>query len=473
METLLNALNAWNNLGIAVTTPLLLFVLSLIFRVPLGRALRAAVTYGVGFVGIFIVLDLLLGALSQVAELLIARTGLQLEILDVGWPVLAAVAFGVPTFATVFVGVLVMNIILFVLKYTKTLDIDFHNYYHWVVPATVVYFATDSLLAGTVVGLANGLITLKLADMTEKYVADWWDLPGVSIPHMSTVGWFPFCYLVDYVLDRIPGVNKIRIDVGSLQERLGVLGEPMLIGLIIGLVMGIAAGLPIADLLNVAMKLAGSLVLMPRMIGILMEGLVPIFQSARDWVLARFPGYDFRIGLDAAVQVGKAEVLVIGMLMVPVMVILALILPGNRVLPFADLAIMGFFTIWTVGVNRGNLFRALIIGVFIGAVMLYGSGFSAPFITRMGDAAGFVADTPGDYVSLEAGSIVGSQWLNIPLYYMTNAGMNPMLIAAASVVFALILIPIFQRIAALPRKAADLSDKERKELIAEGWNIVS
>jgi PTS system galactitol-specific IIC component len=356
-----------------------------------------------------------------------------------------------------------VNIILFVLKFTKTLDIDFHNYYHWVVPATVVYFATDSLLAGTIVGIANGVITLKLADMTEKYVADWWDLPGISIPHMSTVGWFPFCYLVDYVLDRIPGVNKIRIDVGSLQERLGVLGEPMLIGLIVGLALGIAAGLPIADLLNVAMKLAGSLVLMPRM----------IFQSARDWVVGRFPGYDFRIGLDAAVQVGKAEVLVIGMLMVPVMIILALILPGNRVLPFADLAIMGFFTIWTVGVNRGNLFRALIIGVMIGAVMLYGSGFSAPFITAMGDAAGFVADTPGDYVSLEAGSIVGSQWLNVPLYFMTQRGMNPMLIAAAAVVFALILIPLFQRIAALPRKAADLEEDERQQLIADGWNIVS
>jgi PTS system galactitol-specific IIC component len=473
MERLLSALNAWNNLGIAVTTPIILFVLSLVFRVKLGRALRAAVTYGVGFVGIFVVLDLLLGALSQVAEPLIARTGLQLEILDVGWPVLAAVAFAPPTYATVFVGVLVINIILFVLKFTKTLDIDFHNYYHWVIPATVVYFATDNLLAGSIVGIANGVITLKLADMTERYVDDWWDLPGVSIPHMSTVGWFPFCYLVDYVLDRIPGVNKIRIDVGALQERLGVLGEPMLIGLIIGLALAIGAGLPIADILNIGMQLAGSLVLMPRMIGILMEGLVPIFQSARDWVVARFPGYDFRIGLDAAVQVGKSEVLVIGMLMVPVMIILAVVLPGNRVLPFADLAIMGFFTIWTVGVNRGNLFRALIMGLLIGTVILYGSAFSAPFITAMGNAAGFVADTPGDYVSLEAGSIVGSQWLNMPLYYMTQRGMNPMLIAAAAVVFAVILIPIFQRIAALPRKAADLPEEERQQLIADGWNIVT
>ena len=133
---------------------------------------------------------------------------------------------------------------------------------------------------------------------------------------------------------------------------------------------------------------------------------------------------------------------------------------------------MGFFSIWTVGVNRGNLFRALIMGLFIGAVILYGSGFVAPFITAMGDAAGFEADTPGLYVSLEGGAITGSQWLNIPLFLMTSQGMNAMLIAAAAVVLALILIPVFERIAALPRKAADLSEDERQQLIADGWNIV-
>ncbi len=472
METLIAGINAFLELGVPVVTPAMLFVLSLIFRVPLGRAIRAAVTYGVGFVGIFLVLDLLLGALSGVAELLISRTGLQLEILDVGWPVLAAVAFGVPTFATVFLGVLAANLILFVLKYTKTLDIDFHNYYHWVVPATVVYFATDSLIAGTIVGVANAIITLKLADITEKYVDQWWDLPGVSIPHMSSVGWFPLAYLVDWVIDRIPGLNKIRIDVEDLQERLGVLGEPMLIGLILGVAMGLAAGMPIGAMLDTAMKLAASMILMPRMIGLLMEGLVPIFQAARDFFVKRFPGYDFRIGLDAAVLVGKSEVLVIGMLMVPVMVILALILPGNKVLPFADLAIMGFFTIWSVGVNRGNLFRALIIGTLTGVVILYGSAFVAPAITGMGDAAGFVADTPGLYVSLEGGAITGSQWLNIPLFAMVSRNMNAWLIAGASIVFMLILIPVFQRIAALPRKAADLDDAERQELIEAGWNIV-
>jgi len=467
MDQLIAYFNAFLDLGIYITTPIILFVLALIFRVPLGRATRAAITYGIGFVGIFVVLDLLLGALSNVASALVANTGLQLDILDVGWPVLAAVAFGVPTFVTVLIGVLVTNIIMFILKFTKTLDIDFHNYYHWVVPATMVYFTTNNLIVGTIVGVCSAIITLKIADWTEAYVADWWELPGISIPHMSTVGWYPVAYLIDFVIDRIPGVNRIRVDSGNMQERLGVLGEPMLVAFMLGLIMSIVARLPFADILTTAMQLAAALVLMPRMISILMEGLVPIFQSARDWVMARFPSYDFRIGLDAAVLVGKAEVLTIGILMTPIMVLLAIILPGNRVLPFADLAIMTFFMIWAVGVNRGNLFRALIIGTVISSVILYGSAIMAPTITGMGDAAGFVAETEGLYVSLEAGSIYGSQLLHAII--VAFLGMNAWVIAGIAIVGTAILLPLFRWITKLPRLGADLPEDERERLLELGY----
>jgi PTS system galactitol-specific IIC component len=468
-DAMIKALNAFLDLGVPIVTPLMLFALSLVFRVPLGRAVRSAVTYGVGFIGIFTVLNLLLGALSSVATKLIENTGLQLEVLDVGWPVLAAVAFGVPTFVTVFFGVLLTNLVMFAFKLTKTLDIDFHNYYHWVLPATVVYFATNNLAVATIVGIANAVITFKLADWTEKYVAEWWELPGISIPHMSTVGWFPFCYAVDWVIDRIPGIRKIRVDTGRLQERIGVLGEPMLIGLVIGLALGAVARLPIKDLLNTAMQLAAAMVLMPRMIALLMEGLVPIYQSARDWIMTRFPGYDFRIGLDAAVLVGKSEVLVTGMLMVPVTIALAVILPGNRVLPFADLALLPFFAIWTVGVNRGNIFRGIIIATGICVVLLYGAGFVAPTMTAMGQAAGFEAQTSGLYVSLEGGSITGSQFLNLAIFSMLN--MNPWLIALVAVVSVPVLLPIFKWVTTRPRKASDLSPEERAALVATGWEL--
>ncbi len=457
-QPLIDGLNYFLDLGVPIVTPILLFILSLIFRVPLGRAVRSAVTYGVGFVGIFTVLNLMLGALSSVSSQLIERAGLEMEVLDVGWPVLAAVAFGVPTFVTVFLGVLVTNLVMFSLKWTKTLDIDFHNYYHWVLPATVVYFASHNLLAATVVGVCNAIITLKLADWTAKDVEEWWELPGISTPHMSTVGWYPFCYAVDWVLDRIPGIKKVRVDTERLQERIGVLGEPMLIGLIIGLGMGIMARMPIKEILNTSMQLAAAMVLMPRMIALLMEGLVPIYQSARTWIMAHFPGYDFFVGLDAAVLVGKPEVLVTGMLMVPLTILLAVILPGNKVLPFADLALLPFFAIWTVGVNRGNIFRGVIISITICAVLLYGAGFVAPTMTAMGEAAGFEAQTSGLYVSLEGGSITGSQLINLVVFSMLKV--NAWLIALAAMASVAILLPLFRWITTRPRLASDLPPEE-------------
>lgn len=471
-QTLIDFLNKFLELGVPVIAPSLLFVLALMFRVPLSRALRAAITYGIGFVGIFMVLDMMLASIANASNLLVERTGLKLEIIDVGWPVDTAISFGVPPFATVFLGAIILNLVLFALKWTKTLDIDFHNYYQWVVIASVVYFATGNLVAATIVGLVNFVITLKIADWTARDIEEWWELPGVSIPHMNSMGWWPFALVINWVIDRIPGIKKIRIDVHNLQEKVGILGEPMVIGVIFGLVMGVAAGMPAGDVLNLAIKLGASMVLMPRMISLLMEGLVPIFQAARSFVLERFPGYDFYIGLDAAVLVGKSEVLVNGILMIPVILALAFLIPGNKVMPFADLSVMSFFCLAAVGVNRGNLFRGFLIGAIMCAMMLFGCSAIAPTITAMGQAAGFQTDVTGLYTTIEGGSLFGAQLINMPIFPIIQKNIaffsNGWAIAGMSVVLGAIALVLFKNLFAIKYTASDLTPERIEELYPMG-----
>ena len=43
-------------------------------------------------------------------------------------------------------------------------------------------------------------------------------------------------------MDRIPGVNKIDINIEKLQKKFGVFGEPILIGTVLGIVIGALAG---------------------------------------------------------------------------------------------------------------------------------------------------------------------------------------------------------------------------------------
>ena len=66
------------------------------------------------------------------------------------------------------------------------------------------------------------------------------------------------------------------------------------------------------------------------------------------------------IGLDAAVATGHPFVISLGLLAIPIILVEAVILPWNTVLPLADLAALPFYVICAVLPNKGNLFRGLI-----------------------------------------------------------------------------------------------------------------
>ncbi len=52
------------------------------------------------------------------------------------------------------------------------------------------------------------------------------------------------------------------------------------------------------------------------------------------------------------------------LIFIPLTILIA-VCEGNQVLPFGDLATIGFFVAMAVAVHRGNLFRTLISGVII------------------------------------------------------------------------------------------------------------
>lgn len=452
MDNVLKILNDFLALGPSIVIPVFLIILGIFLRMKFGRALRGAVLYGIGFVGILVILDLLLGSLGAAAQALVQRTGLHLQIIDVGWPVLAAVAFGVPTFATVFLAALIMNLVLFAVGLVKTLDIDFFNYYHFTLAATVVYFLTHDLIVATIVGIVIALLTLKVSDWSAPFVSKFWELPNVSTPTLPAVGWFPFSYLMNWIIDRIPGLNKVHIDSGNLQKRLGVLGEPMMLGLIVAIFLGIGAGYDIAKLADFAIKMAASMVLLPRMIGILMEGLTPFSQSASKWMQERFPGREVLIGLDAAVLVGKPEVLVTALICIPITILLALILPGNRVLPFADLATIPFYATFAVGASKGNIFRSIIILVFVMSAALYGAGFISPTLISMGNMAGFQTDITTTYTTIDAGMNITSFFGIAPIIFSLIGKVQSWVIGLASIVLGAIFLVLIRWVTHLPER---------------------
>ena len=62
----------------------------------------------------------------------------------------------------------------------------------------------------------------------------------------------------------------------------------MVIGLLLGAGIGALAGYGVGDIINIGISMAAVMILMPRMVKILMEGLMPVSESAREWLAKRF-----------------------------------------------------------------------------------------------------------------------------------------------------------------------------------------
>ncbi|WP_461207525.1 PTS galactitol transporter subunit IIC [Clostridium sp. DL1XJH146] len=394
METILNGimlvLQPLVDLGSTVMMPIVLTVLAVILGAKFGKALRAGLTVGVAFVGLNLVIGLLGGSLGPAVQQMVEKFGLSLTVIDVGWPAAAAIAFASKIGAIIIPIALLVNIIMIVTKTTQTANIDIWNFWHYAFTGAVVSFATGSMGYGILAAVLQTIITLVLADLTAPGVEEYCGLPGVSIPHAFSAAFVPIALVVNKILDYIPGINKINMDAEYIQKKFGVFGEPILVGTILGILIGVLAGYDVKGFLNLGITMGAVLVLIPRMSGLLMEGLIPISDAAAEFIDKKFKrNYKMYIGLDSAVGVGHPTTLAASLLLVPLSVLIAVILPGNQFLPFADLAVFPFVFVLILPITKGDLFRTLIVGIVITILGLWVATDLAPLITAAAVEANF------------------------------------------------------------------------------------
>lgn len=170
---------------------------------------------------------------------------------------------------------------------------------------------------------------------------------------------------IDDLINKIPGVRSINLTTEKLEEKLGAAGEPLIVGTVLGVVIGLLAGYLIGESLQLGVKMGSVMILMPMVVKLIMQGLLPIAEAARSIPQAKFKDSNYKIGLDPALLLGHPQVISASLIFVPLTVLLAALIPGNRVLPFGDLATIGFFVAIAVGVHKGNIFRTLFSGTAI------------------------------------------------------------------------------------------------------------
>lgn len=308
-----------------------------------------------------------------------------------GWPAAASVAYNTAVGAFIIPVCLGVNILLLLIKGTRTVNIDLWNYWHFAFIGGVVYFAIGSIAWGFFAAIICYIITLVVADVTApKFQSFYRDVDGISIPQPFCAGFVPFAWGINAVLDRIPGMSRLEIDAEGLKKKFGIAGEPLFLGIVVGIVIGclqfnswnaIVDNIP--KILMLGVKMGAVMELIPRVTVLFIEGLKPISEATRSMIARKFKGAEgLSIGMSPALVIGHPTTLVASIILIPVTLIIAVILPGNAFLPLASLAGMFYIFPLVLPYTKGSVLKTLVVGIVVLVLALYLVTWMAPDFTK-------------------------------------------------------------------------------------------
>ena len=377
--------------GAAVFVPLIMLIVGMVCKMKFSDAFVAALTLGIAFTGMNVLINFMTGAITPAAQGLAEATGISLPVTDVGWPALSAIAWAWPYGVLCFPLLIVINIIMLSLNLTNVLNVDLWNAWTKLCTCVITYYLCKTAGMAEGVAIALGFVAaaiqiiaeLKIGDAIQPTLQKVTGIPGVTVPHALMLS----CAVVlpiDKVLSKIPAIENNNIDAKWLRDKIGIFGENAVMGFIIGLLLGAVAYRDLQQALTLGIQAATAMQLFPMVSKLFMQALSPISDAVGAFMRKRFEGRELIVGLDWPIVAGSNELWVTMILLIPFELVMAfaLVPAGNLVLPFAGIVNICIGPVLLM-MTGGNLVKMLIEGIIVTPIYLLASSSFAPYLTEL------------------------------------------------------------------------------------------
>ncbi|MDN6517897.1 MAG: PTS galactitol transporter subunit IIC, partial [Enterococcus sp.] len=336
--------SVFDTFGSAVFVPVMIFAVAKVLKVKTQKAFLSGLYAGVGLMGFTLILNSYTPIISKVVQQMVDQTGINLPAFDVGWQATALVAYSTEAGMIYLVIALVLQTVLFLVKWTNVFQpSDLWNNYSYMVWGSMVYLATKNMILAVVLMCLLNMYSLLLSEMLARRWSSYYHYPNCTIIAMHNIEPGIFALLMDPIWNML-GLHKVRLNPQGLQKKLGFLGEPISLGLFLGLFLGILGNLSNVPELSawgqiteVAIATSAVMAIFPKVAGIFSQAFNPISQAASKNVRGNNEGREWYLGVNDATGYGEPATLISGILLIPIMVFIAMILPGNQTLPVVDL----------------------------------------------------------------------------------------------------------------------------------------
>ena len=384
MDILLKAVQALLNMGAVALLPIMICILGLVFRMKFGASLKAGLMVGIGFQGLSLTVGLLTTTIQPITEYY-QKMGSGFTAADIGFAAVGGASWTVP-FAPIAVPLIVIaNFILLRAGLTKVLNVDIWNYIHLLIPGALAYALWGNALLGLAITVGLSIAALYAGQAIAHHWQDFFGLDGTTCSTLSfTTFMYPLSWAVNKLVDHIPGIKDIDIDMKKLEEKLGFFGDPAFVGLIVGIFLGLLTRQAPTTVFGIGMGIASVLILIPRMVSIMMEGLTPIGNAASAY-MKKHMGEDAElfIGMDVALGLGDPACITCTAICIPITILFAFIIPNMVYFPIGLLGIVCYTTVMCVLASKGNLLRSLICSITSMFLITFFVNMFVPECTKM------------------------------------------------------------------------------------------
>lgn len=431
-----------DNFGSAIIVPVIITIIALIFKVKPAKAILSGLYAGVSLQGF----SLLIGAYTPIitplvqnmSEVMSNITGVHLNTFDVGWQATSVVAFATSA-DMIYLGLgIALQTVLFLLKWTNIFQpSDLWNNYSYIVWGAMVIFATHNFVLGIACMVVLNLYSLLISELVAKRWSKYYGYPNCTIIAMHNVEPALFAIIIDPIFNLL-GLNKAKLNPKTLEKKLGFLGEPMALGFFLGTLIGVLGSIGKlgtlagwGDVLEAGIATAAIMAIFPKIASMFAQAFAPITEAAR--VFMKNSGdREWYIAVNDAVGYGEPATLTSGLLLIPIMVAVACVLPGNQVLPVVDLLAIPYMVQGLVSVYKGNMAKVLVAGTIWFSLGLLMCTATAPLFTEVARGAGFAI--PAGAAMITSFNILGKPLLG--LVFMAFLSGNPIFIGITVVVYA-------------------------------------
>lgn len=406
--------------------PAIMFViitlLSLGFKVKFSKALESGIRMAIALTGMTAAISLLTDALGPALNDFVKSTGVNLHITDLGWAPMAVITWGsIYTLFFAFVCIIVNLLMLFMNK-TKTLNVDLFNIWNISIIGLLVEYYAHNMIITTLFVIMIYSLMLKNSDVLKPSINQVlnYDENNITTTAHPSLLIAPFVYIIDkFITKFLPFVDKFDFNAEILNKKIGFWGSKFAIGVYLGCFIGILGHQSLKEVLTLGFTTGVVLELFAYIGGWFGPAIEPLSNRISTIMSSRLRGRKLFIGIDWPILASSAELWAVVNILAPILLFMAMLLPGNNVLPLGGILLTVLVPALLL-ITGGKVIRMTIIGTILLPLYLWAATMISSFLTNTSKEIGefpsglsknqMFSSVDSDPIEKMLGVLVGNAW---------------------------------------------------------------